>query len=151
MSTQKQCEKKLREIYVLKQKKQHTKEETEKINREQYYKAQIKDVHVKYLDTLPDDIQFHILGFLDANTRLKYLRSKYTDKFIHNKLSLLPNNKATIKKLFSCIKYVTPIFLNYLHLCTFKTPILEDKKNMQKCKINSRNFTYDGLTFSSSF
>ena len=38
----------------------------------------------------------------------------------------------------------------HLHLCTFKTPILEDKKNMQKCKINSRNFTYDGLTFSCS-
>jgi len=24
-------------------------------------------------------------------------------------------------------------------------------KNKKKCKINSRNFTYDGLTFSSSF
>ncbi len=24
-------------------------------------------------------------------------------------------------------------------------------KNNQKCKINNRNFTYDGLTFSSSF
>ncbi len=26
-----------------------------------------------------------------------------------------------------------------------------DAKNKKKCKINSRNFTYDGLTFSSSF
>ena len=32
-----------------------------------------------------------------------------------------------------------------------KTPILIGKKNKKKCKINSRNFTYDGLTFSSSF
>jgi len=56
----------------------------------------------------------------------------------------------------------------YLHLCTFKTPKndlwsfrvdatsshfthFRGQKNMQKCKINSRNFTYDGLTFSSSF
>jgi hypothetical protein len=25
------------------------------------------------------------------------------------------------------------------------------QKNKKKCKINSRNFTYDGLTFSTSF
>jgi hypothetical protein len=37
----------------------------------------------------------------------------------------------------------------YLHLFTFQTPILTAKK-IKKCKINSRNFTYDGLTFSSS-
>ena len=36
-----------------------------------------------------------------------------------------------------------------LHLFSFKTPILLGKK-IKKCKINSRNFTYDGLTFSSS-
>ena len=36
-----------------------------------------------------------------------------------------------------------------LHLFSFKTPILQSK-NKKKCKINSRNFTYDGLTFSSS-
>ena len=36
-----------------------------------------------------------------------------------------------------------------LHLFTFQTPILTAKK-IKKCKINSRNFTYDGLTFSSS-
>jgi len=37
-----------------------------------------------------------------------------------------------------------------LHLFSFKTPIIDDK-NKKKCKINSRNLTYDGLTFSSSF
>jgi hypothetical protein len=35
------------------------------------------------------------------------------------------------------------------HLFTFQTPILTAKK-IKKRKINSRNFTYDGLTFSSS-
>jgi hypothetical protein len=36
-----------------------------------------------------------------------------------------------------------------LHLFTFQTPIFTAKK-IKKHKINSRNFTYDGLTFSSS-
>ena len=39
----------------------------------------------------------------------------------------------------------------YLHLFTFQTPIFTAKKNIKKHKINSRNFTYDGLTFSTSF
>jgi hypothetical protein len=37
-----------------------------------------------------------------------------------------------------------------LHLFSFKTPFLLGKKIRKKCKINSRNFTYDGLTFLSS-
>jgi hypothetical protein len=41
-------------------------------------------------------------------------------------------------------------FFLLLHLFSFKTPILLGKIR-KKCKINSRNFTYDGLTFSSSF
>jgi len=38
-----------------------------------------------------------------------------------------------------------------LHLFTFQTPIFTSKKNTKRHKINSRNFTYDGLTFSTSF
>ena len=37
-----------------------------------------------------------------------------------------------------------------LHLFSFKTPILLDKKIRKRRKINSRNFTYDSLTFSCS-
>jgi hypothetical protein len=37
-----------------------------------------------------------------------------------------------------------------LHLFTFQTPILTTLKKIKRHKINSRNFTYDGLTFSSS-
>ncbi len=37
-----------------------------------------------------------------------------------------------------------------LHLFSFQTPILRHKKR-KKCKVNSKNFTYDGLTFSTSF
>ena len=39
------------------------------------------------------------------------------------------------------------LFYTFLH---FKRRP-NDTKNNKKCKINSRNFTYDGLTFSSSF
>jgi len=48
-------------------------------------------------------------------------------------------------------KCVTAFSLpSLLHLFSFKTPILLGKKIRKNCKINSRNFTYDGLTFSSS-
>ena len=40
-------------------------------------------------------------------------------------------------------------YIQILHLFSFKTPIFIGK-NKKKCKINSRNFTYDGLTFSCS-
>ena len=38
---------------------------------------------------------------------------------------------------------------NYTFLHFKRRP--NDAKNKKKCKINSRNFTYDGLAFSSSF
>lgn len=50
-----------------------------------------------------------------------------------------------LDKQDSAIKY-----LKDLHLFSFKTSILLDKKIRKKSKINSRNFTYNGLTFSSS-
>jgi len=48
--------------------------------------------------------------------------------------------------------YIIPNYITdeYLHLFTFQTPILTTLK-IKKHKINSRNFTYDGLTFSCSF
>jgi uncharacterized membrane protein len=58
-----------------------------------------------------------------------------------------------IYKTYNYIKVDKPYWVNLihilLHLFTFQTPILTAKK-IKKCKINSRNFTYDGLTFSSS-
>ena len=38
---------------------------------------------------------------------------------------------------------LTPFLISNAHFA--------EQKNKKKCKINSRNFTYDGLTFSSSF
>ena len=67
-----------------------------------------------YLDGLPDDIQFYILEFVDINVRVNYLRKIYTHKFVKYKLSLLPKNELTIKRLFSCVQYIKCVFTQYL-------------------------------------
>ena len=79
----------------------------------------------------------------------KYNVSSYVDWEIITNLK--PQESLLQFKIVGDYYNYIGIYTINLHLCTFKTPILEDKKNMQKCKINSRNFTYDGLTFSSSF
>ena len=43
---------------------------------------------------------------------------------------------------------ITLTFYTFSHLK--RPPVGKMLKNKKKCKINSRNFTYDGLTFSSS-
>lgn len=112
--SQKQCEKKLREISALKQKPKNNTEELEKIQKEEYYKNIIKHHYRKVLSVIPDDVQQHIWGFVDVNTKLNFLRTIYTQEFINTKLSSLENNRINIKKLFSCLEYVKPIFNYYL-------------------------------------
>ena len=68
------------------------------------------------LEKIPDDIQTHILGFLDTNTKLKYLRSKYTSEFIKKKLQHLPKHALSLKTLYSCIAYVKPILVPCLNI-----------------------------------
>ena len=111
--SQKHCEKKLREIRALKQKQKHNSEELGKIQKEKYYEDTIKRLYRKVLDVLPDDVQQYILGFVDTNTRLKFLKTIYTPDFVNANLSSLCNNRVTIKKLFSCLKYVRRIFTEY--------------------------------------
>ncbi len=57
------------------------------------------------------------------------------------------DNKYLFKHRIYNNSYIIYSFYTFSY---FKTPII-DAKNNKKCKINSRNFTYDGLTFSSSF
>jgi hypothetical protein len=113
--SQKHCEKKLREISILKQKPKHNKEELEKIQNEEYYKNIIKRVYRKILHVIPDDIQQYIWSFVDVNTKLNFLRTIYTPQYIDSKLSSIENSRLTIKKLFSCMKYVERIFTHYLN------------------------------------
>ena len=61
----------------------------------------------------------------------------YSLKMINIIKSIInPNKKNHIYPCFSFLFY------------TFE--YLSSHKNIKKCKINSRNFTYDGLTFSTS-
>ena len=56
-----------------------------------------------------------------------------------------------IIKIFNIIEKIK--YCNLYNIYTFshlKCPFYWTK-NKKKCKINSRSFTYDGLTFSSSF
>lgn len=112
--SQKQCEKKLKEINLLKKKDVLNREEKDKIEKEKYYKDLIRGKK-KFLEQLPDDVQNYILSFLDLNTRLGLLRVTRTPEQIVKKLSTLPNTKLTIKKLYSCVKYVKPILNTYLN------------------------------------
>jgi len=112
--SQKYCEKKMREIRALKQKQKNNTEELEKIQKEEYYNNIIKRHYRKILNVIPDDVQQHIWGFVDTNTKLNFLRTIYTPDLIKSKLLSLEYNQVNIKKIFSCLKYVKPIFNYYL-------------------------------------
>jgi len=117
-SSVKKLEKKLREIQTLKLKKNHSVEEVEKISKENHYRKLLQQQIYggTVLSVLPDDLKIYVLEFIDVNTRLNLLRTKYTPDFIQSKLSLLPNDKLlTIKQLFSCVPYVQKILTTYLN------------------------------------
>ena len=69
------------------------------------------------------------------------------DKYQHSLLELFNNNNNNLEKCIDFPKYapnnsITPFLISNAHFI--------EQKNKKKCKINSRNFTYDGLTFSCS-
>jgi len=111
MTTQRKLEKKLREIQILKQKENLSADELEKIQKEGQYKKSLKQFG-KILELLPDDVQVYILEFVDRNTRVNYLRTIYTPEYVKKRLSALKNNKLTIKRLYSCVKYIKNLFTN---------------------------------------
>ena len=93
---------------------------------------QIKEImDMIYLYLQSNDVKNNIIKY-------NLFKDKYNnnnDCSIHIRLTDAENNNPGIEY--------------YLHLFSFQTPILLGKKNKNKCKINSRNFTYDSLTFSS--
>ena len=54
------------------------------------------------------------------------------------------DNEIYLHKKIRCL--IKDGFITNLHLFTFQTPFLTAKK-IKKCKINSRNFTYDGENY----
>ena len=148
----------------------------EKINGHLYYEVyktrRVEAAYWRYLSKNPNAI--HILERnidkicwfgLSKNQYAIHILNKNLDKVCWSVLAENPNGICMLEKYLD-IKSIWPyeIFTNTnpkaihliekiggknLHLFSFKTPILIGK-NKKNCKINSRNFTYDGLTFSSS-
>lgn len=110
--SKKVCEKKLREIRILKQKHRqeplNTEEQT-KVDREAYFQWIIRTEHEKVLERLPDEIQQLILSFLDHTTRLNVLGAKYLPNTVCHRLLCLPKTVYTINHLIGLVQRVTPI------------------------------------------
>jgi hypothetical protein len=111
----KKCEKKLKEIYYLKQKSHLNKEELEKVKMETHYKNIMNKEYLKLLEKIPDDVQVIILSYLDTNTRLNNLKIVYNGNFINQKLIKLPKSELNIKKLFAAFQYIKEVLSKYLH------------------------------------
>jgi len=95
--------KKLREIESLKTKQNLSQEESAKIQKESYYKNNVKELTKKQLHDLPDDVLYIIMSFLPYNTRLYILKQKYPIKNIISKLEKIPyDNRNIMKKLHKC-------------------------------------------------
>jgi hypothetical protein len=85
----------------------------EKGEKEEYFKNIMKKNYKQILEVIPDDIQQIILSFLDINTRLNFIKSKYPSDIFSNKLSKLPRTLQTLRILFKAMKYMEFILLNY--------------------------------------
>jgi hypothetical protein len=66
-------------------------------------------------ETLPDDIQYIILSYLDPNTRLSILKQKYPIDYLNCKLNALPKTSPSLKKLYTCTTNVKHIWKKYLN------------------------------------
>jgi hypothetical protein len=85
------------------------------------------------------------------NNKKKYIEEQKGDLILKYRSNQTIINEETQNLYNACNEGNSQLACSLLHLFSFKTPILLDKKIKKKHKINSRNFTYDGLTFSSSF
>jgi hypothetical protein len=112
--SQKSCFKKLRQIRILKTKKNLSQEELDKIQSETYYRDIIKNVYQTLLNCLPDEVQNIIWEYVDPNTRIACLKRKYPCDMIKTKLNALPKERSTIRKLFMCKEVIKPILKKYL-------------------------------------
>jgi hypothetical protein len=86
----KKMEKKLREISILKQKKDLTVDEIEKIQKETYYKNILHKVYgKKILEVLPDEVQLYILGFIVFVVQTKNVRFIGIEILMQLKISII--------------------------------------------------------------
>jgi len=68
-----------------------------------------------FLETIPDDVQQIIFGYLEPSVRLGMLKQKYSPEFMTQKMSQLPETDVIIKKLFAIVQHAKPILIKYLN------------------------------------
>jgi len=156
--TYKKCEKKLREISLLKQKKIHTKEELEKIEKESLYKKMLSEIETEKMkkmsfDELPDDVIYLILSYMPACDRLNLILQKHPVSYLTNMLSKLPRTLSNFYKLYPSLKSARKI-LQYIYYNKPNNTVMRDMprhcywidKRYKNCfRDNMSKTTYKGL------
>lgn len=66
------------------------------------------------LERLPDEVQNIVLSFLDARTRLRYIREKYSISVLENKMESFPKTMQTMLRLHKWLKYVETIVKKFV-------------------------------------
>lgn len=105
--------KKLREIQALKEKPLLSLEEKQKLDMEQELKLLLRKTTARRLDQFPEELVLLILGFVDANTRLKLLKYSGFFRKVELRLQTIPNTELTIKRYFKCLEILEPILYKY--------------------------------------
>jgi len=154
----KKCEKKLREISLLKEKKIHTKEELEKIEKELFYKKILSEIETGKMkkisfDELPDDVIYLILSYMPPHDRLNLILQKHPVSYLTNMLSKLPRSLSNFYKLYPCLKSARKI-LHYIYYNKPNNTVMRDMprhcywidKRYKNCfRDNMSKTTYKGL------
>ena len=98
-------------------------EEKSKVDMEEELSICLRKTTAKKLDNLPEEIIRLILGFTDANTRLKILKNGGFFQKIEKALQLVPDTPIATKQYYSCLEILEPIVYKY-----WSRIVLEAKK-----------------------
>ena len=105
--------KKLREIKALKEKPLLSLEEKQKVDMEQELTVLLRNTTARTLDQFPEELLLLILGFVDANTRLKLLKYSGFFQKVEQVLKTVPNTPLAVKQYYACLEILEPIIYKY--------------------------------------
>lgn len=104
---------KLRTIVPLKEKPLLSLEEKQKMDMEQELSVLLRKITTGILDQFPEELVLLILGFLDANMRLKLLKYGGFFQKAEQRLLTVPRTELTLKQYYACLEIVEPILYKY--------------------------------------
>ena len=105
--------KKLRQIKALKEKPLLSLEEKTKVDMEEKLSILLRKTTARKLDHFPEEILLLILGFVDANTRLKILKYSGFFQKVEKTLKTVPNTPHVLQQYYSCMEILEPIMYKY--------------------------------------